>query len=56
MNSNKYVGLDIHLATISCAVLDSDGNQVMSLVIQTKAELIVGFLQGLKGEVHLALE
>lgn len=56
MNSNKYVGLDIHLATISCAVLDSDGNQLMSLVLQTKAELIVGFLQGLKGEVHLAFE
>ena len=54
--NDKYVGMDVHLATISCAVLDSVGNQVMSLVLQTKAELIISFLRGLKGDVHLAFE
>jgi hypothetical protein len=51
--------MDVPLATIRCAVLDSDGNQVMSLVLQTKAELIISFLQRLKrlkGKVHLAFE
>ena len=30
MNSEKYIGLDVHQATISVAVLDSTGKLVMN--------------------------
>jgi transposase len=56
MNNDKYVGMDIHLATVSCAVLDSDGKLLMSTVLQTKAEFIQSFLQSLNGTIHLTFE
>ena len=31
MNDAKYIGLDVHQATISAAVLDSAGQQVCAL-------------------------
>ena len=51
MNSKKYIGLDVHQATISVAVLDSAGKLVMECILETKAasELVVtlsGCLQG----------
>jgi hypothetical protein len=30
MSSDKYIGLDVHQATISAAVVDSPGKVVMS--------------------------
>ena len=38
MNDVKYIGLDIHQATISVAVLDSAGKLVMEAILETKAE------------------
>ena len=32
MNSEKYIGLDVHQATISVAVLDSTGKVVMESI------------------------
>jgi hypothetical protein len=40
MNGTKYIGLDVHQATISAAVLDSAGKLVMEAVLETKAETI----------------
>lgn len=37
MNSEKYIGLDVHQATISVAVLDSTGKLVMKSILETKA-------------------
>jgi transposase len=56
MNDTKYVGMDVHLATISCVVLDHNGKILMSTVLQTKAELIISFLQSLKGTVEIVFE
>ena len=38
MNDAKYIGLDVHQATISVAVMDSAGKLVMEAVLETKAE------------------
>ena len=35
MTRDKYIGLDVHQATISIAVLDSRGKLVMEPVIET---------------------
>jgi hypothetical protein len=56
MDSLKYVGLDVHQATISAAVLDAEGKLVMQSVLAPRAGAILDFLQGLSGTVHLTLE
>jgi len=56
MNDAKYIGLDVHQATISVAVLDSAGKLVMEAILETKAETILQFLRGLRGSLHVAFE
>ena len=36
MDSKKYIGMDVHQATVSVAVMDSRGRVVMGSVIETK--------------------
>jgi transposase len=56
MNEAKYIGLDVHQATISVAVLDSSGKLVMEAILETKAETILQFLRGLRGSLHVTFE
>ena len=52
MNDAKYIGLDVHQATISAAARDSSGNLVMKAILETKAETILQFICGLHGSLH----
>ncbi len=56
MNDAKYIGLDVHHATISVAVLDSAGKLLMEAILETKAETILQFIHGLRGSLHVTLE
>jgi len=56
MNEAKYIGMDVHQATISVAVWDSSGNLVIEAILETKAETILQFLRGLRGSLHVTLE
>src|SRR5437016_5025303 len=56
MNEAKYIGLDVHQATISVAVRDSDGKLVMVAILETKAETILQFVRGLRGSLHVTFE
>ena len=56
MNDAKYIGLDVHQATISVAVLDSAGKLVMEAILETKAETILQFIHGLCGSLHVTFE
>src|SRR5260370_22959074 len=56
MNDAKYIGLDVHQATISVAVLDSTGHLVMECVVETKAATILQLVHGLRGSLHVTLE
>jgi transposase len=56
MNSVKYIGMDVHKEAICIAVLDSSGKLVMECTIETKASIIVDFLKGLRGSLHVTLE
>jgi transposase len=56
MNEAKYIGMDVHQATISVAVRDSCGNLVMEAILETKAETILQFLRGLRGSLYVAFE
>lgn len=56
MTSEKYVGLDVHKATIVAAVQDASGKCLITSVIETKAETIRAFIKGLAGTVRVTLE
>jgi transposase len=57
MNSNlKYIGMDVHQATISIAVLDATGKLVMESIIETKAATILEFIHGLRGTLWVTFE
>src|ERR1700680_246534 len=56
MNSEKYIGLDVHQATISVAVLDSTGKLVMESILETKAAIILEFFAGLRGTLSVTFE
>ncbi len=56
MNDAKYIGMDVHQATISVAVRDSHGNLVMEAILETKAETILQFIRGLRGGLYVAFE
>src|SRR6202166_5301548 len=56
MNDAKYIGMDVHTATISAAVRDSAGNLGMEATLETKAETILEFVHGLRGSLHVSFE
>ena len=56
MNFEKYIGLDVHQATISVAVLDSTGKLVMESILETKAATILEFFAGLRGTLSVTFE
>ena len=56
MNSVKYVGLDVHQATISVAVLDAEGKLVMQSILATHAAAILDFIHGLRGSLEVTFE
>jgi transposase len=56
MNNIKYIGLDVHQATTSIAVLDANGTLLMDVTIATKASTLLEFLSAVKGTLHLTFE
>jgi len=56
MNSEKYIGLDVHQATISVAVLDSKGKLVIESILETQAATILEFFAGLRGTLSVTFE
>ena len=37
MSSEKYIGMDVHRATISVAVMDSQGKVIMESILETQS-------------------
>ena len=56
MNSEKYIGLGVHQATISVAVLDETGKLTMECILETKAATILEFFAGLRGTLAVTFE
>ena len=56
MSGEKYIGLDVHQATISVAVVDSQGKVVMESILETKASTLLEFLAGLRGSLFVTFE
>ena len=56
MDNRKYIGMDVHQASISIAVADAGGKLVMESVIETKATTILEYIQGLRGSLWVTFE
>jgi transposase len=56
MTSTKYIGMDVHKESISIAVRNAAGKIIMECVIETKASMILQFIEGLRGELHVSFE
>lgn len=56
MNQAKYIGRDLHQATISVAVMDSTGKLLMECLLETKAATILQFMQGFRGSLLVTFE
>jgi transposase len=56
MTSSKYIGMDVHKESISIAVRNAAGKVVMESVIETKANTILEFIDGLHGDLHVTFE
>src|SRR5262245_27031923 len=56
MSQEKYIGMDVHQATVWAAVRDRNGNLLMECILETKADTILEFVQGLHGTLSLAFE
>ena len=56
MDSKKYIGMDVHTESISIAVRNAAGKIVMECVIETKASMILQFIDGLRGDLHVTFE
>ena len=56
MSPEKYIGMDVHQATISVAVMDSKGKLIMECLLETKAATILEFIQGVRGTLAVTFE
>ena len=56
MGGEKHIGLDVHQATISVAVTDSQGKIIMESILETKASTILDFFAGLHGTLSVTFE
>jgi transposase len=48
--------MDVHKESVSIAVMNGAGKIVMECVIETKASMILQFIDGLRGDVHVTFE
>jgi hypothetical protein len=56
MTGEKYIGLDVHQATISAAVMDPTDKLVMESILETKATSFLEFFAGLRGTLSVTFE
>jgi transposase len=56
MNQEKYIGMEVHQATISVAVMDGSGKLIMECILETKAATILEFIAGLRGTLLVTFE
>ena len=56
MISTRYIGMDVHKESIAIAVMNAVGKVVMESVIETKASMILQFIDGLRGDLQVTFE
>jgi transposase len=53
---DRYIGLDVHATSTTAAIVDGRGRLLDTRVLETNGRVLVEFLKGQSGTVHLCLE
>jgi len=56
MSEIKYIGMDVHKASISAAVLNQAGQLVLEATLRTEAATVLEFFRALRGELQVTFE
>jgi transposase len=56
MTEIKYIGMDVHKATIRIAILNQAGKLVMEVTIRTEGAAVLEFFHGMRGSLQVAFE
>ena len=56
MTNDKYVAMDVHMASVSIGVREGNGKLISRAVVETKAQTLKDFIKGLTGTIHLTFE
>lgn len=56
MTNDKYVGMDVHPATIIAEVQNANGKVLNTTTMETNAEQVRDFFTGMSGRVHVTFE
>ena len=54
--SSKYVGLDVHQATMLATLRDSSGRIIARSILPTEEAAVLEFFAGMRGAVYVAFE
>ncbi len=49
----RYIGMDVHKDSTTAVVLDAQGSMMMQVTLRTEGSVLVDFLRGLIGTLHL---
>jgi transposase len=52
----RYIGGDVHAASVTFEVLSETGKQLRRDVVETNGKALIGYLQQLPGNLHLCIE
>ena len=52
----RYLGGDVHAASVTFSVLDASGKQLRRDVVEANGQALVGYLKQLPGRLHLCIE
>ena len=53
---DRYIGGDVHSASVTFSVLSASGKQLRRDVVETNGQALVGYLEQIPGKVHLCIE
>jgi hypothetical protein len=56
MDGKKHIGMDVHKDSISIAVRNAAGKIAIECVIETKASMILQFIDGPGRDLHVTFE
>jgi transposase len=56
MKCDKYMGMDVHQAMTTVAVLDAEGKVILETMVATEAAGLIRLVQNLNGPLHVTFE
>ena len=52
----RYIGMDVHAASTTFAVMSEVGKVLRTLIVETNGQALIDTLRSIAGELHVVLE